>query len=223
MQAELQARPTQEERTRKAKRRLRESALHLFAAQGYEATNLGAISLKAGFSRTLAQYHYPDKKTLALELLQERILRDNHVHLVQSSPNDEPIKAWNTLLTHLATLKDYYVQMHAGEVPNVKANGEMAIHAAAFISKDPEFRTCVEEQSRDQVKRIEQLLEICRKGKLIPDSTNVRGLAILYVQSIWSLAQALYTSPFARDSIGEAFDQLSYLFASLRREVEAAA
>lgn len=216
MQAVVKVRPTQEERTREAKRRLREAALYLFATEGYDVATLGAISLKAGFSRTLAQYHYPDKKALALELLRERILRDNHIQLVQTTPDIEPEKAWRALLTHLETLKNYYVEMHAGDEVNVDANGEMAIHAAAFISQDPEFRDCVEEQSRDQVQRIERLLEISRQGGLIAESSNVRALAILYVQSIWSLAQALYTSPFARKSISDSFDQIALLFNALR-------
>lgn len=216
MQTAVKLRVTQEERTREAKQRLRKAALYLFATDGYDSTTLGAISLKAGFSRTLAQYHYPDKKSLALELLHDRIVRDNHVQLVKSTSDTEPETAWNAILTHLETLKIYYLELHAGEVPNMVANGEMAIHAAAFISKDEDFRSCVEEQARDQVIRIERLLEICRKGGLISSSSNVHALAILYVQSIWSLAQALYTSPFARKNIGGAFDQLSVLFKALR-------
>lgn len=217
MQAlERKVRATQEERRRDAKRRLREAALYLFAKDGYDAVTLGAISLKAGFSRTLAQYHYPDKEALALELLRDRIVRDNHIDLVDIAPDDTPAQAWNALITHLQTLKTYYVEMHAGDTPNLAANGEMAIHAAAFISKDPEFRACVEEQSRDQVSRIETLLEICRKGGLIGEASNVHALAILYVQSIWSLAQTLYTSPFARQSIGQSFDQLAVLLDGLR-------
>lgn len=218
--AEKKNRATQEERRRDAKRRLRDAALYLFAREGYDAVTLGAISLKAGFSRTLAQYHYPDKKTLALELLRDRILRDNHIDLVSGSLADTPEEAWQALMTHLQTLKHYYVNLHAGAEPNMAANGEMAIHAAAFISKDEEFRACVEEQSRDQVSRIEQILETCRKGGLIAEATNVHALAILYVQSIWSLAQTLYTSPFARNSIGQSFDQLAVLFDGLRGKVQ---
>ena len=218
--AEKKNRATQEERRRDAKRRLRDAALYLFAREGYDAVTFVAISLKAGFSRTLAQYHYPDKKTLALELLRDRILRDNHIDLVSGSLADTPEEAWQALMTHLQTLKHYYVNLHAGAEPNMAANGEMAIHAAAFISKDEEFRACVEEQSRDQVSRIEQILETCRKGGLIAEATNVHALAILYVQSIWSLAQTLYTSPFARNSIGQSFDQLAVLLDGLRCKVQ---
>jgi len=216
MQTAVRDRATQEDRTREAKRRLRETALLVFADGGYDAASLGSISLKAGFSRTLAQYHYPDKKTLALELLRDRIVRDNHIQLVESSSHDTAEQAWAALFTHLDTLKNYYIEMHAGKKPNPKANGEMAIHAAAFISQEEDFRACVEEQARDQVQRIEQLLETCRKGGWIAKSSNTHALAILYVQSVWSLAQALYTSPFARKSIGEAFDQLSLLFRGLK-------
>ena len=221
MQAlEKKGRTTQEERRRDAKRRLRDAALYLFAQEGFDAVTLGAISLKAGFSRTLAQYHYPDKEALALELLRDRILRDNHIDLVDIAPDKSPEQAWHALMTHLKTLKTYYVEMHAGEQPNIAANGEMAIHAAAFISKDEEFRACVEEQSRDQVSRIEKLLDMSRRGGLIADATNVHALAILYVQSIWSLAQTLYTSPFARHSIGQSFDQLAVLLEGLRCDSE---
>jgi len=221
MQSAIKVRATQEERRREAKRRLRDAALFLFGTDGYDVTTLGAISLKAGFSRTLAQYHYSDKKALALELLRDRIMRDNHIQLVQISSNDEPEIAWNALLMHLHTLRDYYVEMHAGDAPNIHAAGEMAIHAAAFISKDPDFRACVEEQSRDQIQRIEGLLEICRAGGFIPAETNVHALAIYYVQSIWALAQALYTSPFARKSISQSFDQISVLLTALRDSHEA--
>ncbi len=217
MQAlEKKPRATQEERRRDAKRRLQEAALYLFAHEGYDPVTLGAISLKAGFSRTLAQYHYPDKQSLALGLLRDRILRDNHIELLDSGPGTSPEKAWDALMAHLQTLKHYYVALHAGAKPNMRANGEMAIHAAAFISKDSAFRACVEEQSRDQVARIEALLGICRKGGLIPEAADVHGLAILYVQSIWSLAQTLYTSPFARKTIANSFDQLAVLFKALR-------
>lgn len=74
---------TQEERTSDAKMRLREAALFLFAQDGYERTTLATISLRAGFSRTLAQYHYEDKASLALEILEEQILRDNHIKLTE--------------------------------------------------------------------------------------------------------------------------------------------
>lgn len=218
--AKKKTRLTQDERRTDAKRRLREAGLYLFALEGYGAVTLGAISLKAGFSRTLAQYHYPDKKALALELLRDRIVRDNHIELLQAQETDDPEKVWSRLLNHLKTLKHYYVELHASDKTNIEANGEMAIHAAAFISKDPEFRACVEEQSKNQVARIENLLEICRSGGLIPQASNVRALAILYVQSIWSLAQTLYTSPFARKSIGQSFEQLSLLFEALRRSHE---
>lgn len=222
MQTAVRDRATQEDRTREAKRRLRETALLVFADGGYEAATLGSISLKAGFSRTLAQYHYPDKKTLALELLRDRIVRDNHIQLVESSPHDTAEQAWAALFTHLNTLKDYYIEMHAGKKLNPRANGEMAIHAAAFISKDDDFRACVEEQARDQVQRIGQIFETCRRGGWIAKTTNTHALAILYVQSIWSLAQALYTSPFARKSIGDAFDQLSLLLNGLKRDTRGA-
>ena len=89
---------TQEERTEAAKERIRDAALTLFGDNGYEATTLAAISLKAGFSRTLAQYHYPDKADLALELLDERIRRDNHLDLLACSMETSPEVAWARLI-----------------------------------------------------------------------------------------------------------------------------
>jgi AcrR family transcriptional regulator len=79
-------RRTQIERTDEAKARIRVAALELFALQGYEATNLAEISLRAGYSRALAQYHYADKSALAIELLEARMRRGNAPNWPRASP-----------------------------------------------------------------------------------------------------------------------------------------
>ncbi|MBK9009378.1 TetR/AcrR family transcriptional regulator [Novosphingobium sp.] len=127
---------TQEERTEEAKARLRDAALELFAADGYDATTLAAISLHAGFSRTLAQYHYPDKGALALELLEERILRDNHLELLDCPPDASAQQAWAALQKHLSEVTEYYGALHGGAQKSAKLRGEMAIHAAALMGSD---------------------------------------------------------------------------------------
>ena len=93
---------TQEERTEEARSRLRAAALELFASEGYAAPSMATISLRAGYSRTLAQYHYADKAAIALALIKDRLRRDNHVELLDC-PADAPAEQAGTHLLHIWT------------------------------------------------------------------------------------------------------------------------
>lgn len=48
------------------------AALEAFAARGYEATSLGEIASAAGVSRPVLYDHFPSKKALFLELLEQQ-------------------------------------------------------------------------------------------------------------------------------------------------------
>lgn len=71
-------RRTQQERTAESTRRLLESAVELFAKNGYEATTAAQISLHAGYSRAMVNARFGTKEALLDELLrtqyEERIL-----------------------------------------------------------------------------------------------------------------------------------------------------
>lgn len=216
MARQVAASRTQEERTEDAKARLREAALALFAADGYEATSLAAISLKAGFSRTLAQYHYSDKQALALELLEERVLRDNHLDLLDCPADTGGERAWQALIDHLGAVSDYYGSLHGGTAQSVKLRGEMAIHAAALMGCDEAISASVGRLTSDLIARIERLLEICRREGMIPAATDVHAVAVLHVHSIWGLALALFANPRGARQVRAAFEQIGVLLEALR-------
>lgn len=215
MEAKTVAR-SQEERTTEAKFRLREAALFLFSHDGYESTSLAAISLRAGFSRTLAQYHYADKTLLALEILEEQILRDNHVRLTECPENASAKDAWSILHTHLETLKKHYCTLHGGSERDIRTTGVMAIHSAALSSRDQKLSARVEKLSSEQVTRIQRILTICQENGFIDAKADTRATAVLYVHSVWGLAQALFASPKAKPIIASAFEQFGFLLNSMR-------
>ncbi|MBK6802010.1 MAG: TetR/AcrR family transcriptional regulator [Novosphingobium sp.] len=207
---------TQEERTEEAKARLRDAALELFAADGYDATTLAAISLHAGFSRTLAQYHYPDKGALALELLEERILRDNHLELLDCPPDASAQQAWAALQKHLSEVTEYYGALHGGAQKSAKLRGEMAIHAAALMGSDEAISARVALLTRELIAAKERLLEICRKQGMISVDADVHALAVLQVHSIWGLALALFANPKGGRQIKAALAQIGAMLEALR-------
>jgi AcrR family transcriptional regulator len=207
---------TQEERTEAAKARLRQTALLLFGDQGYAETSLAAISLKAGFSRTLAQYHYPDKADIAVEILESRLLRDNHLELLACPDDAAPAVAWACLIRHLEAVAEYFGNLHGSNEHNAIVRGEMALHAAALMGADPALTAKVHERTVDLIGRVERLFEICRKGGLIAAGSDSHALAILHVHSIWGLALALFANPKATKSIAAAFRQLRVLLDALR-------
>jgi hypothetical protein len=207
---------TQEGRTEAAKERIRDAALWLFGENGYEATNLAAISLKAGFSRTLAQYHYPDKSDLALELLDERIRRDNHLELLNCADEADADRAWDCLIRHLESVSAYYGTLHGSSERSILVRGEMALHAAALMGADAVLSARVHDLTVDLISRIERLFEICRKAGLISVHSDAHALAILHVHSIWGLAQALFANPKGGKPIAAAFEQIHVLLEALR-------
>ncbi len=207
---------TQEERTEATKERLREAALMVFGQDGYDATTLSAISLKAGFSRTLAQYHYPDKAALALELLDERISRDNHLDLLDCPDDASAEQAWDCIVRHLNAVAGYYGRLHGSCDISVTVRGEMALHSAALMGSDATITAHVHALTVDLIARIERLFEICRKGGMIPDASDSHALAILHVHSIWGLAQALFANPKGIRPVTAAFAQIGVLLDALR-------
>jgi AcrR family transcriptional regulator len=209
---------TQEERTEAATQRLQEAALAVFGQVGYDAATLSAISLKAGFSRTLAQYHYPDKSALALELLDDRINRDNHLELLDCPADAGAPAAWDCLIRHLNAVAEYYGRLHGSCEISVTVRGEMALHSAALMGSDPAMTARVHALTIDLIARIERLFELCRKDGWIAEASNSHALAILHVHSIWGLAQALFANPKGIRPVMAAFAQIGVLLNALRVE-----
>ena len=209
---------TQEERTEEARARLRQAALELFASDGYEATTLAAISLRAGYSRTLAQYHYPGKADLALELIGDRLDRDTQLDLLDCPDSASDELAWATLLGHLKSVTRHYGAVHGSRKQSAVVRGEMALHAAAVMGCDEKISSRVDQLTRILVERVERLLNICRQQGGIPSGTDCHALAVLYVHSIWGLALAMFANPKAVRHIETAMDQIRILLEALRNK-----
>lgn len=211
---------TQEARTEAAKERICAAALALFGSDGFEGTTLAAISLKAGFSRTLAQYHYPDKASLALELLDDRIRRDNHFDLLCCKADASGEEAWACLIRHLEAVSVYYGNLHGTNEHSVALRGEMALHAAALMGTDAALTARVNDLTVELIGRIERLFEQCGKAGVIPAGSDSHALAVLHVHSVWGLAQALFANPKGGRPIAAAFAQIRVLLDGLRTPPE---
>jgi AcrR family transcriptional regulator len=66
-------RKTQAERRSESARRLIESAIELFAERGYDATTMGAIAERAGYSRSLVNVRYGSKESLLDAVLRSQL------------------------------------------------------------------------------------------------------------------------------------------------------
>jgi len=209
---------TQEERSEEAKARLRAAALDLFAADGYEQTSLAAISLRAGYSRTLAQYHYPEKSAIALELIGDRLRRDNHVELLDCPDDADGEAAWKALNNHLGEVSRYYGALHGTGDHGTVVRGEMAIHAAALMGTDPALTAQIAASTRDLIARVERLFENCRRDGTIRPDTDAHGMAVLHVHSVWGLALALFANPKGERAVEAAFRQIRVLLDGLRSQ-----
>ncbi|MBV9841187.1 MAG: TetR/AcrR family transcriptional regulator [Sphingomonadaceae bacterium] len=201
-----------------ARTRIRAAALELFGQDGYEATTLAAISLRAGYSRALAQYHYPNKAVLGAELLEERIGRDIHVDLLACSAETASADAWAILKRHLDVVIGYYEGLH-GEAPHgARLRGEMALHQAAVSSSDPLLKDPVARLTALLIAGVEHILGICRRDGFVRADADPHAVAVLYVHGIWGLALALFANPGGERSIHSAWLQLGRLLDGLRTD-----
>ena len=171
-------RRTQSERTETAKARLRLAALELFALKGYDATQLADVSVRAGFSRGLAQYHYGDKTTLTLELLDARMRRDLHADLLICPPATAPDDAWARLMKHLDVSWEHYRQAHSTGRSNLAVRGAIQLQQAASMATDERMSERLNSLTAGLVSRIAHALALCREGGLLRADIDVQ--AVLY-------------------------------------------
>jgi AcrR family transcriptional regulator len=208
---------TQEARTDAAKQKIRTAALELFALKGFDATTLADISLRAGYSRALAQYHYPEKTQLALELLELRLRRDLNADSLKCAPATPAAEAFALLEAHLRSTSEHYRLLHGRDQRNLLVRGEMALQQAALMSGEPEIRQRVNALTSALVSRVAHILEICREQGFIRADVDVQAASIVYVHAIWGLASALFANPNAENQIAGAFGFLGATLNDLRR------
>ena len=127
-------------------------------------------------------------------------------------------EAWDMFQAHLKALKLHYGSLHGASDRDAETTGAMAIHAAALTSGDKALSKRVEQLSSEQVDRIEHILDLCQRDGLIGPQVDIRPTAVLYVHSVWGLAQALFASPQAKNVITLAFEQFAAMLESLKIE-----
>jgi AcrR family transcriptional regulator len=209
-------RRTQIERTDEAKARIRVAALELFALQGYEATNLAEISLRAGYSRALAQYHYADKSALAIELLEARMRRDLHADMLICSPSVPAAKAWSLLQEHLAASWEHYRAAHGEGHASLRVRGEIVVQQAASFSTDTRMAERLNALTAVLVSRVAHILQMCRDAGFLRADVDVQAVAVFYVHAIWGLASALFVNPRGELQLAGAIGVLRQALESLR-------
>jgi len=209
---------TQVERTEAAKTRIRAAALELFALKGYEAATLAEVSLRAGFSRALAQYHYGDKSALAVELLDARMRRDLHAEMLACPPGAKPQDAWARLMAHLDASWEHYRKAHVEGQGGLKVRGEIVLQQAASISADPKMAERLNALTAGLVSRVAHVLEICRQAGFIRAEVDVQSAAVFYVHTIWGLASALFANPRGEPQLAGAVGVLRGALEGLRAE-----
>lgn len=210
---------TQAERTEAAKSRIRVAALELFALQGYEPTTLADISLRAGYSRALAQYHYGDKSVLAVELLEARMRRDLHAEMLICPPGSPAATAWARLMDHLDASWEHYRQIHGEGHASIRARGELVLQQAASTASDTMIAEKLNAMTGILVSRVAHALEICRESGVLRADLNAQAVAVLYVHAIWGLASALFANPRGEPQVAAGVDALRQMLESLRAGV----
>jgi len=213
-------RRTQSERTETAKARLRLAALELFALKGYDATQLADVSVRAGFSRGLAQYHYGDKTTLTLELLDARMRRDLHADLLICPPATAPDDAWARLMKHLDVSWEHYRQAHSTGRSNLAVRGAIQLQQAASMATDERMAERLNSLTAGLVSRVAHILGVCREGGVLRADVDVQAVAVLYVHTIWGLASALFANPRGEAHLAAAIEAFRGLLSSLRLQTE---
>ena len=209
-------RRTQVERTEAAKTRIQAAALELFALKGYEGATLADISLRAGFSRALAQYHYGEKSALAVELLDARMRRDLHADMLLCPPGVAADAAWARLLAHLEASWEHYRKAHGNGQASLQVRGEIVLQQAASISADAKMAERLNALTAGLVSRVAHVLEICRGAGFLRADVDVPSTAVLYVHSIWGLASALFANPRGEPQLAGAVGALRASLEALR-------
>jgi len=209
---------TQEERNAIAKVKLCQAALELFALQGYDCTTLSDIGIRAGYSRSLAQYHFASKTQLAEMLLEQMGQRALNAHVLLLPATATGADAWLRLEQHLAEAWANYGSMLDGNDTDLAARGEMILNVTAIFSPDPALREKLREVSDVLTQRIQHALKLCIRDGVIRADVDPYSVATFYSSSIWGIANALFAAPQERKRLGRVVDTLKGFMNTLRQQ-----
>jgi AcrR family transcriptional regulator len=211
---------TQESRTEQARARICEAAIQVFAMKGYEQATIADISIHAGYSRALAQYHFGSKTALAQHMLETIGERDMQLALLPDR-HASGEEAWALLLAHAEASWENLSRLHSDCDRGLAARGEMLLQAAAMYSSDSALRNCFAGIGRRLTARVSRTLEACRRDGVIRAAVDPDAAATFYVMSIWGLLSALCVDPKGARVVNRSFDLLRQFLQSLRSEDDA--
>jgi AcrR family transcriptional regulator len=194
MRRALKTGRSQEERNAVAKARLCQSALELFALHGYDAVTLSDIGLRAGYSRSLAQYHFSSKTQLAETLLDQQGRRHTQSRLLELPPGATGAQAWARLERHLDESWAGFRAMYGDSGSALAARGEMILSATATFSADQGLRERLRSATAPLLAQIEGTLRVCIRDGVIRPDTDAATVAIYYTSSIWGLVNVLFAN-----------------------------
>jgi AcrR family transcriptional regulator len=215
--AKIKSARTQEERNAIAKAKLCEAALELIALQGYDTTTLADIGVRAGYSRSLAQYHFGTKTVLAVLLLEEMGRRDTQTHVLKLPADATGTDAWRQLHIHLEDSWQNFCAMHDGSDSNLAARGEMILCATATFSPDPVLREKLNEVSRVLTSHVAKAVRLCIRDGVLRADLNANNIALFYVTAIWGMVNALFADPVNKEYFSTMKDTLMNYLETLRK------
>ncbi|EJM21075.1 MULTISPECIES: TetR/AcrR family transcriptional regulator [unclassified Pseudomonas] len=208
---------SQEERNAIAKAKLCEAALELFALRGYDSTSLADIGVRAGYSRSLAQYHFANKTQLGELLLEDMGNRDLQAHVLKLPDDADGQLAWQQLECHLDESWQNYRSMLDGSDSNLAARGEMILCVTAIFSSDSALREKLKAVSQVLIQRVRHALQLCIRDGVIRADVDASSVATFYTSSIWGLVNTLFAEPDSKEHLNEAVQTLKNFMNTLRQ------
>lgn len=142
-------RRTQAERRRESERRMLRAAAELIAEQGFCATSLDEIGLRAGYSRGLVSHRFGCKEGLAQAFIQQ-VSRQVYRHTIDPAVTGRPS------LDAILTLADGYVAGLEVDLPHTRA---LYILMFESLGQLPSIRPAVKALTDSFTGVIRQLLE----------------------------------------------------------------
>jgi AcrR family transcriptional regulator len=182
---------TQEERNARARQSMCKAALELFALQGYHATALPDVSLRAGYSRGLVYHHFNNKEALAELLLDELSRRDTHMQMLQLTSTTTGAEAWQSLEQHRESSWQHFCDLHFEHGHDLVERGALVLRIEAAHSPDPALRLKTSTIGAELTKLVESALSLCARDGVIRDNLDVKSAALYYIGAIGGMAQML--------------------------------
>lgn len=207
---------TQEERNAVAKARLCQCALELFALHGYDAVTLSDIGLRAGYSRSLAQYHFSGKTQLAETLLDQLGQRYLRASVLELDAADGGAEAWRRLERHLDESWENFRAMHGHGDSALAARGEMVLSATATFSADQGLRERLRGVTAPLLAQIERTLRICQRDGVIGAGVDPATVAVFYASSIWGMVNVLFANRGNQQQLSDLVALLKHFMNTLR-------